>query len=81
MHNKTIKELSTLLHSKQVSATELARHYLGRIDASGHNAFLHVDHELTLAQAAAADERLARQLPAGAGDLCINAVYCASANK
>ena len=25
MHNKTIKELSTLLHSKQVSATELAR--------------------------------------------------------
>jgi aspartyl-tRNA(Asn)/glutamyl-tRNA(Gln) amidotransferase subunit A len=60
MHNKTIKELSTLLHSKQVSATELARHYLGRIDASGHNAFLHVDHELTLAQAAAADARLAQ---------------------
>ncbi len=60
MHNKTIKELSALLHSKQVSATELARHYLGRIDASGHNAFLHVDHELTLAQAAAADDRLAQ---------------------
>jgi aspartyl-tRNA(Asn)/glutamyl-tRNA(Gln) amidotransferase subunit A len=60
MHNKTIKELSTLLHSKQVSATELARHYLGRIDASGHNAFLHVDHELTLAQAAQADARLAQ---------------------
>ena len=60
MHNKTIKELSALLHSKQVSATELARHYLGRIDASGHNAFLHVDHELTLAQAAAADARFAQ---------------------
>ncbi|MGF6274385.1 aspartyl-tRNA(Asn)/glutamyl-tRNA(Gln) amidotransferase subunit A [Massilia sp. UYP11] len=60
MHNKTIKELSALLHAKQVSATELARHYLGRIDASGHNAFLHVDHELTLAQAAQADERLAQ---------------------
>lgn len=60
MHNKTIKELSALLHSKQVSATELARHYLGRIDASGHNAFLHVDHELTLAQAAIADTRLAQ---------------------
>jgi len=26
MHNKTIKELSTLLHSKQISATELAQH-------------------------------------------------------
>ncbi|WP_026355096.1 Asp-tRNA(Asn)/Glu-tRNA(Gln) amidotransferase subunit GatA [Massilia niastensis] len=59
MHNKTIKELSALLHSKQVSATELTRHYLGRIEASGHNAFLHLDHELSLAQAAAADERLA----------------------
>lgn len=59
MHNKTIKELSALLQSKQVSSTELARHYLGRIDASGHNAFLHVDHELTLAQAAAADARIA----------------------
>ncbi len=60
MHNKTIKELSALLHSKQVSATELAQHYLGRIDASGHNAFLHVDHELTLAQAAEADSRFAQ---------------------
>jgi len=60
MHTKTIKELSAALHSKQVSATELARHYLGRIEASAHNAFLHVDPELTLAQAAAADERLAQ---------------------
>jgi aspartyl-tRNA(Asn)/glutamyl-tRNA(Gln) amidotransferase subunit A len=59
MHNKTIKELSTLLHSKQVSATELARHYLDRIAASQHNAFLDVNPELTLAQAAAADARLA----------------------
>ena len=60
MHTKTIKELSAALHAKQVSATELARHYLARIEASGHNAFLHVDPELTLAQAAAADERLAQ---------------------
>jgi len=59
MHNKTIKELSTLLHAKQISATELAQHYLGRIDASGHNAFLHVDHALTLEQAAQADARFA----------------------
>ncbi|MEH6437392.1 Asp-tRNA(Asn)/Glu-tRNA(Gln) amidotransferase subunit GatA [Massilia sp. DD77] len=60
MHTKTIKELSAALHSKQISSTELARHYLARIEASGHNAFLHVDPELTLAQAAAADERLAQ---------------------
>jgi aspartyl-tRNA(Asn)/glutamyl-tRNA(Gln) amidotransferase subunit A len=59
MHDKTIKELSTLLHAKQVSATELARHYLDRIAGSNHNAFLHVDAELTLAQAKAADARFA----------------------
>ena len=59
MHNKTIKELSALLHSKQVSSVELTRHFLDRIAASGHNAFLHVDPALSLAQAAAADVRLA----------------------
>ncbi|KQQ92011.1 Asp-tRNA(Asn)/Glu-tRNA(Gln) amidotransferase subunit GatA [Massilia sp. Leaf139] len=58
MHNKTIKELSALLHSKQVSSTELTRHFLDRIAASEHNAFLHVDPALSLAQAAAADQRL-----------------------
>ncbi|TFW28092.1 amidase, partial [Massilia horti] len=59
MHDKTIKELSALLHSKQVSALELTSHYLQRIGASHHNAFLHVDPELSLAQARAADARLA----------------------
>ena len=34
MHQKTIKELSALLHSKQVSATELTQHYLDRVAAS-----------------------------------------------
>jgi len=59
MHNKTIKELSALLHAKQVSSVELTRHFLDRIAASGHNAFLHVDPALSLAQAAAADARIA----------------------
>jgi len=59
MHNKTLKELSALLQSKQVSSVELTRHYLDRIDASSHNAFLHVDRQQTLAQAAAADARIA----------------------
>jgi aspartyl-tRNA(Asn)/glutamyl-tRNA(Gln) amidotransferase subunit A len=59
MHQKTLAQLSALLQSKQVSATELARLYLDRISASNLNAFLHVDPELTLAQAAAADARLA----------------------
>ena len=32
MHTKTIKELSTLLQSKAISATELATHFLDRIE-------------------------------------------------
>ncbi len=59
MHTKTLKELSTLLHAKQISATELAQHYLQRAQASDLNAFLHIDPALSLAQAAAADARLA----------------------
>ncbi|MBI3284172.1 MAG: Asp-tRNA(Asn)/Glu-tRNA(Gln) amidotransferase subunit GatA [Burkholderiales bacterium] len=59
MHTKTLSQLSSLLHSKQLSATELAQHYLKRIAASELNAFLHVDAALTLQQAAAADARLA----------------------
>lgn len=55
MHNKTIAELSRLLQTRKVSATELAQHFLARIAQSDLNAFLHVDEALTLAQAAEAD--------------------------
>ena len=60
MHTKTLKELSALLQAKQVSATELATLYLDRIQGSDLNAFLHVDRELTLRQAAEADRRIAK---------------------
>jgi aspartyl-tRNA(Asn)/glutamyl-tRNA(Gln) amidotransferase subunit A len=59
MHTHSLKQLSALLQSKQVSATELATHYLNRIEASNLNAFTHVDRALTLAQATIADQRLA----------------------
>ena len=59
MHTKTIKELSTMLQAKQVSAVELAQHFMTRIQRSDLNAFLHVDDALTLQQAQAADARLA----------------------
>ncbi|WP_426173554.1 Asp-tRNA(Asn)/Glu-tRNA(Gln) amidotransferase subunit GatA [Massilia sp. TWR1-2-2] len=59
MHTKTIKQLSALLHAKQVSATELTQHYLQRAAASDLNAFLHIDPALSLAQAGAADARFA----------------------
>ena len=58
MHTKTIKELSVMLQSRQVSATELAQHFLARIAQSDLNAFLHVDEALTLGQAADADTRI-----------------------
>ena len=59
MHTKTLSELSALLQTKQISATELAKLFLKRIDDSKLNAFLHVDESLTLKQAASADERIA----------------------
>ena len=59
MHTMTIKELSALLQGRQVSATELARHFLARAQASDLNAYTDINEELTLAQAAAADARLA----------------------
>ncbi len=59
MHTKTIKQLSTLLHAREICAVELATHFLDRIEGSDLNAFLHVDRALTLAQAAAADARFA----------------------
>jgi aspartyl-tRNA(Asn)/glutamyl-tRNA(Gln) amidotransferase subunit A len=60
MHNHTLRELADLLHQRKVSATELAQGYLDRIGKSDLNAYLHVDTELTLAQAANADQRIAR---------------------
>ncbi|MGH8806985.1 MAG: Asp-tRNA(Asn)/Glu-tRNA(Gln) amidotransferase subunit GatA [Noviherbaspirillum sp.] len=60
MHTKTLKELSALLHAKQISATELATLFLKRIKQSDLNAFVHVDEELTLQQASAADARIAK---------------------
>jgi aspartyl-tRNA(Asn)/glutamyl-tRNA(Gln) amidotransferase subunit A len=57
----TLAALSRLLAAREVSAVELARAYLARIEQyRGLNAFLDVRPEVTLAQAAAADARLAR---------------------
>lgn len=62
MHTKTIKELTILLQNKKISATELAKLFLIRIEQSDLNAFLHVDKELTLLQAEKADIRIARNI-------------------
>lgn len=60
MHTNSLKQLSALLQSKQVSATELAQHYLARMEGNALNAYNHVDAAFTLQQAAIADQRIAR---------------------
>ncbi len=57
---QTLKQLSAQLQSRQLSATELAQHYLDRIAASDLNAYTSVNPELTLAQAKEADAKLAK---------------------
>jgi len=61
LHNGTLAKLSGELRAKKVSSVELARHYLDRIAAARSlNAFITVDEQKTLAQAKAADARIAK---------------------
>ncbi|MEQ1880835.1 MAG: Asp-tRNA(Asn)/Glu-tRNA(Gln) amidotransferase subunit GatA [Burkholderiales bacterium] len=61
MFRKSVAELGRALATKQVSALELAQMYLSRIERHADlNAFLDVRPEVTLAQANAADRRIAR---------------------
>lgn len=58
-HTLPLTGLRAALDAREVSATELASHFLNRIRSSGLNAFVDVRESATLAQAAAADARLA----------------------
>jgi aspartyl-tRNA(Asn)/glutamyl-tRNA(Gln) amidotransferase subunit A len=63
LHDLTVAQLAGALKAKKVSAVEAAKHFLGRIaaDKVGNTlgAFLATDAEVTLAQAKAADQRIA----------------------
>jgi aspartyl-tRNA(Asn)/glutamyl-tRNA(Gln) amidotransferase subunit A len=61
MHTRTLAQLAGDLRAKRISATELTRHYLRRIERFDPtlNAFVTVTGEQALAQAAAADRLLA----------------------
>ena len=63
MHRKTIAELSRQLAAREVSSVELTRFFLDRIERLDGtlNAFITVDAEKSLAQARAADERIANE--------------------
>ena len=56
----SVAELALALASGRTSAVELAHHFLNRVASSPLNAFIDVQPELTLSQAQAADQRLAR---------------------
>ncbi len=59
LHTLGVAQLSALLQNKDISAVELATRLLAGLGGNPHNAFLSVDSEVTLAQAQAADQRLA----------------------
>ena len=62
MHKSTLAKLSARLRAKEVSSVEVTRYYLDRIASHGAalNAFITVDPEKSLAQAKAADARIAQ---------------------
>ncbi len=59
LHDMTVAELATGLKAKTFSAAEVAQHFLARAQADQTGSFLALNPEATLAQAKAADERLA----------------------
>lgn len=62
MYRKSVAELASALAAKEVSSTELTRHYLDRIDKHKVlNAFITVDAEKAMAVARDADARLATE--------------------
>jgi aspartyl-tRNA(Asn)/glutamyl-tRNA(Gln) amidotransferase subunit A len=60
LHDLTVSQLATQLRERKVSALETAQHFLDRAQAHADlGAFLDTNQEVTLAQARAADVRLA----------------------
>jgi aspartyl-tRNA(Asn)/glutamyl-tRNA(Gln) amidotransferase subunit A len=60
LHDLTVTELAAKLRAKDVSAVEVARHFLARSQSHASlGAYLAIDPEVTLAQAKLADARIA----------------------
>jgi len=59
LHDMSVAELAAGLKAKTFSATEVAQHFLARAQADTTGSFLALNPEATLAQAQAADARIA----------------------
>jgi aspartyl-tRNA(Asn)/glutamyl-tRNA(Gln) amidotransferase subunit A len=59
LHDQSLSELSSALRTKQISAVELAQHFLARAKADTTGSFLALNEDATLAQAQVSDARLA----------------------
>ena len=61
LHDLSVHDLAQALRNKQVSSVELATHFLARSRAHTHvGAYVDLQEEVTLAQARAADARIAK---------------------
>ena len=60
LHDMTVAELAAGLKKKDFSAVEVATRFLARMGGNPHNAFLDINSEVTLAQALASDEKIAK---------------------
>jgi len=62
MINSSLKQLAAMLASKQISSVEMTQEFLKRIDQHNPqiNAYITLDHDKTLAQAATADQRITK---------------------
>ena len=60
LHNMTVAELATGLKKKDFSAVEVATRFLARMGGNPHKAFLDINSEVTLAQAQASDDKIAK---------------------
>ena len=60
LHQLGVAELAALLKRKEVSAVEVATRFLAGLGGNPHNAFLDIDSEVSLAQAKASDEKIAK---------------------
>jgi aspartyl-tRNA(Asn)/glutamyl-tRNA(Gln) amidotransferase subunit A len=85
----SVAELARALAAREVSAVELARMFLGRMDSRRDlNAFLDVRPDVTLAQAGAADQRRARGeatpltgVPIAHKDIFVTRDFCSTASS